>query len=148
MLPLQPFWLLPPATTAVGNATQLPSQECVPVAKARACIGGRSWQRPTCTPCSRLGATHVGTYFVSPLSCPRPDASAPSPQVWRVPSSVTEKVTSGWSQSFVSFKELGVPVCVSLCFIKPILGNHYGPVIYIYIYVYRYYVYLYIHIYI
>jgi len=31
---------------------------CVPMAKARACIGGRSWPGPMRAPCSRLGATH------------------------------------------------------------------------------------------
>jgi len=36
------------------------------MAKARACKGGRPWQCPTRAPCSRAGATRVGTHFVSP----------------------------------------------------------------------------------
>jgi len=67
------LWLLPPAATAVG-AAQLPSRKCVPMAKARAYIGGRLWQGPTRVPFSRLGVMHVGIHFASALACPRPDA--------------------------------------------------------------------------
>ena len=68
------LWLLSRTTTAVG-AAWLPCRECVPMVKARACVGGRSWQGLTHARCSRLGMMRVGTHLVSLWACPRPDAS-------------------------------------------------------------------------
>ena len=78
------LWLLTAAAAAIGAT--LPSRACVPMAKARVCIDGRSWQRPTRAPCSRLWSMRVGTNFSSPSACPRHNAL---PQVKRVLSSVT-----------------------------------------------------------
>ena len=66
------LWLPPLPDKAVGAA--LPSRACVPMAKARACIGGRSWQRPAREPYSRSGVMCVGTNFVCLSACPRHSA--------------------------------------------------------------------------
>jgi len=49
------------------GAAQLPSRECVPMAKARACIGGRSWQRLTRASFSRLGLMREEVVTISRL---------------------------------------------------------------------------------
>ena len=77
-----PCWrrdfLLPPAAVSVCAA--LPNRGCVPMAKARASIGGRLWQRPTRAPCTSCGVTCVGTSLSSHIYSQRLRALALS---WR-----------------------------------------------------------------